>query len=98
MAENDTPRAADPHAEAHRLRALDRLRDRVERAAAEIERLRAENRDLAARVREIDAGDAGLSLDLGADPAEMRAQVEGFIEAVDRLLAEPADEAAESSS
>ena len=94
----DPERAASlSDAEAHGLRALDRLRDRVEKAAREIERLRAENLELAARVREIDAGAGGPSLDFGGDPAEMRAQVEGFIEAVDRLLAEPEDEAAEPS-
>ncbi len=87
--------AFDPDAETHGLRALDRLRDRVQKAAKEIERLRAENAALTARVRDLDALEpdaGGLSLDFGEDPDEVRAKVQGFIEAVDRLLAEPADE------
>ena len=85
------------------LQALDRLRERVEAAAAEIERLRAENADLAARVRSLAALEAAgttpdaLGLAFGEDPEALRAKVQHFIDAIDRLLAEPADEASEST-
>lgn len=77
------------------LAALERLRKRVEAAAAEIERLRAENVALAERVRELAAhevasGDGEAApLMLEGDPDALRKKVEGFIEAIDRMLAVP---------
>ena len=72
----------------------------VSGSAAEIERLRAENAELSGRVRDLGeaAGDAGaLALDFDGEPEEVRAKIEGFIEAIDRLLAEPSDEPPASS-
>ncbi|OZC01573.1 hypothetical protein [Rubricoccus marinus] len=71
--------------------ALARLRERVEAAVQEILRLRQENTRLAERVAEI--GDAsGPGLQLGdRDPAELRASIQGFIDAVDAALAAELD-------
>lgn len=80
----------------HGLRALATLRERIEQAAAEIGRLRDENSRLADRVEELAAltGEAA-GVTIGGDPAALREQVEDFIEAIDRMLAEPSpDEAA----
>ena len=105
MAEHDDyPTPFDAAAETQRLRALDRLRDRVEKAASEIERLRAENAELTARVRELAEFEAAggnadaVGLTFEEDPEELRGKIEGFIEAIDRLLAEPAEESSASSS
>lgn len=97
---DSAPSRADTDAD--RLRALDRLRDRVEKAAREIERLRTENAELRARVQDLAAhdaveGDTGAALALGDDPEAVRAQIEDFIGAIDRLLTEPADESADAS-
>jgi hypothetical protein len=91
------------------LAALERLRKRVEAAVAEIERLRAENAALAERVEALGAhgvvGESVPGLALGGDPDALREQVEGFIEAIDRMLAvpsasddEPASEPASESA
>ncbi|MDX1419647.1 MAG: hypothetical protein R3181_06745 [Rubricoccaceae bacterium] len=84
-----TPDAA-PRTE---LRALAQLRDRVEAAAQEMERLRAENTALAARVAEVQDGDApgaaAPALLAGEDPEKLRAQIRGFIEAIDQVLNAP---------
>ncbi|MFN3597141.1 MAG: hypothetical protein ACK41D_07705 [Rubricoccaceae bacterium] len=74
-------------------RALVRLRDRVEAAAAEIERLRAENAALAGRLLELQESRAqpnGPALPLPGEPAELRARIEGFIAAIDAVLREDA--------
>ena len=79
-------------------RALSRLRERVEAAAREIERLRTDNATLAARVAELQDGlgdDAPmLSLPDAGDPEALRARVQGFIDAIDEVLAtaDPTDE------
>ena len=70
-----------------RARALARLRDRVEAAATEIERLRDENARLAAGVENLGKGGAGVSVD--GDPAELRASIQSFIDAIDRVLDAP---------
>ena len=83
-------------------RTLARLRERVEAAVREIERLRADNAALAARVDQLrDAvGDDGLAPVLPGDPDTLRARVQGFIDAIDEVLAaepaaaEPAEAAA----
>ena len=82
--------AAPPPAE---WRALSRLRERVEAAAREIERLRSNNAALAARVAELHAGlgdDAPpLALPGMGDPEALRTRVQGFIDAIDEVLAAP---------
>jgi hypothetical protein len=84
------------------LRALAYLRDRVEAAAREVERLREENAALAARVADLQthsgqthSGTAALSLPGGEEPQKLRAQIQGFIAAIDQVLntPEPADAA-----
>lgn len=86
------------------LAAMERLRKRVEAAVAEIERLRAENAALAKRVEELaahDGGEAATGLTLEGDPDALREQVEGFITAIDRMLAVPSasdDEPASGSA
>jgi hypothetical protein len=74
---------------------LERLRDRVERAATEIERLREENALLAERLRALaEAGPEGEGKTpqelpaIGGDPEATREKIQGFLDALDRLLAE----------
>ena len=64
--------------------ALARLRDRVEQAAAEIERLREENAALADRVSRMSEG--GVGVNVSGDPAHLRSTIQGFIDAIDRVL------------
>lgn len=75
-------------------RMLQTLRDRVEAAAQEIERLREENAALAGRVAEMqDSRDAAPSFSFGGDEdgAALKARIEGFIEAIDGLLEDGAE-------
>ena len=93
MADSPIPRA-DSDADAHRLRALDRLRDRVEAAAREIERLRAENAELRTRVGDLAAhpavgSEADVLLAFDDDSDAVRAKIEDFIGTIDRLLSDP---------
>jgi len=85
--------AARPEPPRNELRALAQLRDRVEAAAREVERLRAENAALAERVAALQAeggvAPAGPALPGGEDPERLRAQIRGFIEAIDRVLHAP---------
>lgn len=75
-------------------RALARLRDRVETAALEIERLRTENAALARRVAELqDGGAPEALLGEGESPEALRARVEAFIASLDRVLAASPDSA-----
>ena len=78
-------------------RALSRLRERVEDAAHEVERLRAQNAALAAQVADLQAGlgadSAGLALPEGTDPDALRARIQSFIDAIDEVLASPDDAA-----
>jgi hypothetical protein len=73
------------------LRALRRLRERIEAAVQEVERLRAENAALAARVAALEGGDgAGVPFDLATPGSadELRARLDGFIAALDQALRE----------
>ncbi|MEM0961649.1 MAG: hypothetical protein AAGK21_03775 [Bacteroidota bacterium] len=71
-------------------RSLKHLRDRVDAAVREIERLRAENAALAKRLIELeeraqDGSSFSFSDDEGSE--ELKARVQGFIRIVDGLLA-----------
>ena len=70
------------------LTALERLRTRVERAVAEIERLREENAALAERIGHLEEAVSGESpvLPIDGDPESLRDKVQGFIDAIDRAL------------
>lgn len=75
-------------------RALSRLRERVEDAAREVERLRAQNAALSGRVAELQDQlgsdeSPGLAFPGGADPDALRARIQGFIDAIDEVLAAP---------
>jgi seryl-tRNA synthetase len=73
---------------------LARLRERVERAAQEIERLRAENRQLAQRVDDLASADSSTmdkhpaAVAIAGDPEHLKEKIQGFIDALDRVLAE----------
>ena len=89
--EPTAPSEADPARPESRpdWRSLSHLRDRVEAAVREIERLRAENADLARRVAELqDESASAPSFRFGDsdDPNALKARVQGFIDLVDGLL------------
>lgn len=94
--EPDAPAPPDagpdrPDASRSEWRALSRLRDRVETAAREIERLRSENAALAQRVLELqDARDDRATSFSFGEPGEdtevLRTRIEGFIETIDTLI------------
>ena len=86
------------------LRALVRLRDRVEAAVHEIERLRAENMALMARVaalhEETASGGDGTTLPLFAETEDadaLKARIQGFIDTLDHLLTPSEPDAAASA-
>ncbi|MFK7845853.1 MAG: hypothetical protein AB8G77_11160 [Rhodothermales bacterium] len=72
-------------------RSLRKLRDRVERAANELIRLREENAALQDRIEELESTpasngkDAGLLM-LETDPEALKRKVEGFIQSIDNYL------------
>ena len=72
-------------------RSLSTLRDRVEAAAREIERLRSENAALGRRLVELQNDERAPSFAFGEDedPEALKARVQGFIDLVDGLLASP---------
>ena len=78
-------------------RALSRLRERVEDAALEVERLRAQNAALAAQVVDLQAGlgadSPGLALPASTDPDVLRVRIQSFIDAIDDVLASPDEDA-----
>ena len=88
------PRSAGPSEEPARddLRGLRRLRERIEAAARELERLREENAALTARVAALEGNDPGAALALDVTSpeaaAELRARIDGFIAAIDQALRE----------
>lgn len=95
--ETDAPTPPDagdadrPEAARADWRLLHHLRDRVEAAAREIERLREENASLAERVAEMQSSrDRAPSFSFGAeeDSEALKTRIQGFIDAIDGLLAE----------
>ena len=70
-------------------RSLSRLRDRVDAAAREIERLRTENAALGKRLVELqdDASAPSFAFGESESPEALKARVQGFIDLVDGLLA-----------
>ena len=91
----DTTAAADEAAKPRgaslrSLQAVARLRERVEAAVRELERLRQENAALAERIRQLEANPAadfeGTLLTFDEDPDAVREQVERFIATLDRYL------------
>ncbi len=73
-------------------RSLRRLRDRVERAASELIRLREENATLQERIEELEGSGAAKAdggagkLVLDTDPEALKRKVEGFIQSIDNYL------------
>lgn len=71
-------------------RSLRRLRDRIERAAHELQVLREENAALNERIQELeampsDSGEGGVRF-LETDPDALKRKVEGFIDVIDQYL------------
>ena len=65
------------------------LRDHVSKAVDEIVRLRAQNKALARRLSTLESDGDGAAINVGgADPEELRATITGFIDSIDRYLAE----------
>ena len=87
---NDKPKRRPP-VSLKNPQSLERLRDRVKKAARELERLRQENAALAERIRLLEARPAvdleGTVLAFDEDPDLLREKVEGFIQAIDTYLA-----------
>ncbi len=87
------PGRPDPRPE---WRSLSTLRDRVDAAVREIERLRAENAALGSRLLELQESSAAapsFAFGEGDDPAALKARVQGFIDLVDDLLqTDPGDD------
>lgn len=84
-----TDDADRPGAARAELRSLLHLRDRVEAAVQEIERLRTENAALAQRVLELQDADRpapSFAFGEGEDPEALRERVQGFIDTIDGLL------------
>lgn len=73
--------------------AYDRLRERVDRAADELQRLRSENAQLAESLRVLwaktaDGPSEGAAVQLDGDREELKQKVAGFIDIIDRALGE----------
>lgn len=70
---------------------LERLRDRVQTAVRELDRLHKENAVLTERIKDLEKRPAidgvGTLLDFDENPDTLREKVEGFIEAIDQYLA-----------
>ena len=73
-------------------RSLSTLRDRVDAAVREIERLRSENVALGKRLADLqhDADAPSFAFGESESPEALKARVQGFIDLVDGLLATPA--------
>jgi hypothetical protein len=97
--EPERPDVPSPEVSARtELRALARLRDRIEAAVQEIERLREDNAALAARVVALQeqappSGDGAHALLLpeDEDTVALKSRIQSFIDTLDRLLATPED-------
>lgn len=102
MEPTDTPEDEPARAESARTdwRSLSLLRDRVEAAAREIERLRMENAALGKRLVELqaDADAPSFAFASGEDPDRLKAQVQGFIDLIDGLLAAPPTRASDDEA
>ncbi len=86
LPEDEPARADAPRPE---WRSLSHLRDRVEAAVREIERLRSENAALAKRLLELQDGQASspsFAFGESDDPEALRSRVQGFLDLVDGLL------------
>lgn len=71
------------------VRSLERLRDRVEAAASELQRLKHENAVLAEKVRKLEAGGIGegsSGIAFEERPEELRNRLRSFIEAIDQYI------------
>lgn len=90
MDPNVSPENGSPPSEGLRSgwRSLSHLRDRIDAAVREIERLRAENADLARRLVDLEDGPPSPSFSFGDDesPDVLRARVQGFIDLVDGMI------------
>lgn len=76
------------------LQAFVDLRDRVNKAIKEIEKLRKENAKLSAQVKKLEAaagGGGGFGLTDSESPEELKARIEGFIATIDDVLGESAE-------
>ena len=74
------------------LKAFVDLRDRVNKAITEINKLRKENAALSAQVKELEAGGAGGGFSLGGDgetPEQLKAKIQDFIATINDVLGEP---------
>ena len=96
MESTATPEDGSARADSNRAdwRSLSTLRDRVEAAAREIERLRSENSALGKRLVELqDGAEHSFSFGDADDTEELKERVQGFIDTIDGLLAPPSDDA-----
>ena len=78
------------------LKAFVDLRDRVNKAITEINKLRKENAALSAQVKELEAGGAGCGFSLGGDgetPEQLKATIQDFIATINDVLGEPVEAA-----
>lgn len=78
------------------LKAFVDLRDRVNKAITEINKLRKENAALSAQVKELEAGGAGGGFSLGGDgetPEQLKAKIQDFIATINDVLGEPVEAA-----
>lgn len=78
------------------IESLERLRENVESAAREIQRLREENVALGERIRQLESRPGvkphPMPLALDADPEVLRRRIASFIESIDRYLDKESDE------
>lgn len=69
-------------------RSLSHLRDRIDAAAREIERLRTENATLATRLLDLEDAESSASFSFGEgeSPEALKTRVQSFIDLVDGLI------------
>lgn len=84
---NGSPKNVTP---LRKIEALERLRDRVEAAADEILRLRAENEEMAKSINDLrnklDSQNSRPAISFDGDADDLRDKVRGFIDAIDTYL------------